>query len=50
MFNVPIGEPEYVEAILRDKAVEVAKVNRAYVEDLEDEYPQELWTLLQYSL
>ena len=50
VFNVPIGEPEYVEAVLRDKAVEVVKVTRTYMEDREDEYPQELWTILQYSL
>ena len=50
VFNVPIGEPEYVEAVLRKIALEVTEVARAYVEDLEDEYPQKVWTLLQYSL
>jgi hypothetical protein len=50
VFNVPIGEPEYVKAVLRDKAMEVKEVTRTYVENLEDEYPQELWKLLQYSL
>jgi len=50
VFNVPVGEPEYVEAVLRNKAQEVASVARYYIADLEEEYPQELWTLLQYSL
>ena len=50
VFNVPIGEPAFVEAVLRRKTQEVADVARKYVEDLEDDYPQELWTLLQYSL
>jgi len=42
VFNVHIGEPRYVEAVLRNKAIEVAEVARRYVEDLEDKYPQEL--------
>jgi hypothetical protein len=50
VFNVPIGEPTYVEAVLRNKATEVAEVARKYLEDLEDDYPQELWTLSQYSM
>jgi hypothetical protein len=48
--NLPIGEHVHVEAVSRDKAPEVARVARAYVDDLEDEYPHELWTRLQYSL
>ena len=39
-----------MEAVLRNKAREVVGVARKYVEDLEEEYLQELWTLLQYSL
>jgi hypothetical protein len=35
---------------LRDKAEEVAKVTMQYIQDLEEEHPQELWTMLQYSL
>jgi len=50
VFNIPIGEPEYVETVLRNKAKEVAREARKYVEDLEEEYPHELWTLLHYSL
>ena len=50
IFNVPIGEPRYVEEILRNKAIEVAKVTMDYVSDLEEEYPHELWTMLHYSL
>jgi hypothetical protein len=46
VFNVPIGEPRYAEAVLRNKAIEVAEVASRYVEELEDEYPQELWALL----
>jgi hypothetical protein len=50
IFNVPVGEERYVEAVLRDKAQQVGQVTRQYVEDLEEEYPQELWTMLQFSL
>ncbi len=42
VFNVHIVEPGYMEAVLRNKAIEVAEVARRYVEDLEDKYPQEL--------
>ena len=35
-----------MEEILRNKANEVAKVVMDYVNDLEEEYPQELWTML----
>ena len=45
VFNVPIGEPEYVETVLKNKAREVAGVARIYIEDSEEDYPQELWTL-----
>jgi hypothetical protein len=50
VFNVPIGEPEYEETVLKNKSRELARVARKYIEDLEEEYPQNLWTLLQYSL
>ena len=50
IFNVPVGDPEYVEAMLRNKAQEVVGMARKYIVDLEKEYPKELWTLLQYSL
>ncbi len=50
IFNVPIGKPRYVEAVLRKKADEVANITRVYVLELKEEYPQKLWTLLQYSL
>ena len=50
IFNVSIGEPVFVDAVLRDKAKEVAKVTRQYVQDLEEDYQHELWTILQYSL
>ena len=39
VFNVPIGEPDYVEAVLCKKAMEITEEARAYVENLEDEYP-----------
>jgi len=35
IFNVPIGDPPLVGVVLRDKAKEVAKVTRQYVQDLE---------------
>jgi hypothetical protein len=50
VFDVPIGELEYVETVLKNKAREVAGVARKYIEDLEEDYPQEQWTVLQYSL
>ena len=50
IFNVPGGEIRYVAALLRDKAQQVRPVTRQYVEDLEEEYPQEQWTMLQFSL
>ena len=50
VFNVPIGEPEYAETVLKNMARGMVGVARKYIEDLEEEYPQELWTLLQYSL
>jgi hypothetical protein len=50
IFNVPAGEERYVAAVLRDKARQVGEATRKYVEDLGEEYPQELWTMLQFSL
>jgi len=50
IFNVPVGEERYGAAVLRYKAQQVGQVARQYVEDLEEEYPQELWTMLQFSL
>jgi hypothetical protein len=50
IFNVPVGEERYVQAKLRDKARQVAEMTEAYVRDLGDEYPQELWTMLHFSL
>ena len=49
IFNVPIGEHGYMEKILRNKAIEVAKVNMEYVCYLEKNYPHELCTMWQYS-
>ncbi len=34
VFNVPIGDPEYVEAMLRNKAHEVAGLARDSMDDL----------------
>ena len=36
--------------MLREKAKKVEGTTRRYMEDLEDQYPQELWTMLQFSL
>ena len=36
IFNVPVGERRYVEEVLRQKATEVGRVTRQYVEDLEE--------------
>jgi hypothetical protein len=43
---VSIGEPGYVDEVLRSKATEVAKVTVDYVYGLEEDYPQEFWTIL----
>ena len=40
----------YVQAKLRDKAGQVRETTEAYVRDLGDEYPHELWTMSQFSL
>ena len=50
IFNVPVGEERFVAVKLRDKAMQVKKPTEAYVRDLGDEYPQELWTMMQFSL
>jgi hypothetical protein len=50
IFNVSVGDKRYVEAVLRQKARDVGQTIRQYVEDLEEKYPQELWTMLQFSL
>ena len=50
IFNVPVGEEKFVEVKLREKAMHVRKTTEAYVRDLGDEYPHELWTMLQFSL
>ena len=50
IFNVPVGEEKFVEVKLRAKAAQARKTTEAYVRDLGDEYPQELWTMLQFSL
>ncbi len=50
IFNVPLRDERYVKARLREKAMQVQRTTEAYTDDLGDEYPQELWTMLQYSL
>jgi hypothetical protein len=41
IFNVSIGVLGYAEEILRNTAIEVAKVTMEYVCDLEEDYPHE---------
>jgi hypothetical protein len=45
-----MGEEKFVEVKLKEKAVRVEKTTETYVRDLGDDYPQELWTMLQFSL
>jgi hypothetical protein len=45
-----VGDKKYVAAVLKEKAKKVESTTRRYVEDLEEKYPQELWTMLQFSL
>ena len=50
IFNVPVGEERYVLLVLGEKTRQVGKVTRQYVKELEEEYPQEFWTMMQFSL
>ncbi len=50
IFNVPLGEEKYVKARLREKARQVQRTTEAYIDDVGEEYPQELWTMLHFSL
>jgi hypothetical protein len=50
IFNVPVGEEEYVKHVLRDKAKKVNKITRDYTWDLEEENPHELCNMLPFSL
>jgi hypothetical protein len=50
IFNVPVGEERYVTTVLREKARRVGKVTQKYAEELEEDYPQELWTIYVASL
>ncbi len=50
IINVPLGEEKYVKARLREKAKQVQRTTEAYVDDMGEEYPHELWTMLQFSL
>ena len=50
IFNVPVGDEEYVAAVLKEMAKKVKSTTRRYVEDLEEKYPQKVWTMLQFSL
>jgi hypothetical protein len=45
-----VGEERYVATVLWEKARKVENTTRRYVEDLEEQYPQELWAMLQFSL
>ncbi len=49
-FNVPVGDADYVATVLQTKATQVRSTTRNYVKDLADDHPQELWTMLQYSI
>jgi len=46
IFNVPVGEDNYDQAKLRDKARQLKETIEACVKDMGDEYPRELWTML----
>ena len=46
IFKVPVGGgEEYVQQVPKEKAENVKKITRDYVRDMEEEYPQELWTI-----
>jgi hypothetical protein len=48
IFNVPVGEERYIVVRLREKATQVEDTKESYVRDQGDEYPHELWTMLQF--
>ena len=50
ILNVPVGEERYVVVKLREKAAQVEDTTKSSVMDLGDEYHQELWTMLHFSL
>jgi hypothetical protein len=50
VFNVLVGDPEYTTTVLKTKATQMRTTTRNYVADMADDHPQELWTMLQYSL
>ena len=50
VFNVPMGDADYIATVLQTKALPVSTTPRKYVKDLADDHPHVLWTMLQYSL
>jgi hypothetical protein len=50
VFNAPIGDPEFVTEVIKDKAHKVCRVINDYATDLEEDHPQEMRTMLHYSL
>ncbi len=50
VFNTPIGDEDYITYVLKDKARQVEKLAKMYIDDVAEEHPHELWTMLQYSL
>jgi len=46
ILNVLLGDLAYIRAVSRDKARQVDEITKAYVHDLADKHPQELWTVL----
>ncbi len=50
VFSSPIGDETFTKKIMKIKAHQVCDVVKDYIVDLQEEHPQELWTMLQYSL
>ena len=50
VFNGHVREADYGVATLRTKAAQVTATTRNYVADLSNDHPQEMQTMLQYSL
>ena len=50
VFNSPIGNENYIAHVLKEKAKQVQKATKQYVDDLAEDHPREFWTMLQYSL
>ncbi len=50
VFNALIGKPKFIAEVLNNKAHGVCRAIKDYTSNLQDEQPQEMRTMLQYSV